>query len=293
MKSIINKSLFFLILIGLFLQSCEEKIDIELDSSFKRIVVEADLTNVSKEHLVKIQLTSDYFNSGPIEMVEGANVSISDGSIVEILSEKQKGYYYTNSNYKGEIGKTYTLTIDYNGNSYTAISELKQVAKMDSIKVLPLALTIDFPIKAPNVFSVLMYAQEPSSIGDYYLWDIYKNGVLESDTINEKNFTSDEFVNGNYISEFPVMDIEADLGDTIELEIRSISKSYYEFIFAIFSESYGGGPFSGAPSNVPSNFTNGAMGYFNASAVSSVEYVINSDDMDLMNYANSLSLLKP
>ena len=49
-----------------------------------------------------------------------------------------------------------------------------------------------------------------------------------------------------------------------------ISKEQYEHNTALMLETdWGGGPFSGPPANVPSNISNGALGFFSANAVSS------------------------
>lgn len=260
------------ILIGLLLAivvtSCKEKIDLKLKETYVRLVVDGEVTNETKRHTVKITQTSNYFANEAQPKVTGAIVTLSDGATMVALTETSPGVYQTDSTYTGEIGKTYTLNIKYNGEEITASSVLKNVAIIDSI-------TFGHDPFFPDKRTVDMWAQEPPSVGDYYLWLYYVNGNLMSDTLRELSFASDEMVNGNYTYGYPVYTIEAEPGDTVTLEMKSINKDYYNFIIAVFNEIYGAGsPFSGPPANVKGNVKNlthkdkDVMGYFITSAVS-------------------------
>jgi len=108
------------------------------------------------------------------------------------------------------------------------------------------------------------------------LYLLYLDGQLYTDTITEVNFVSDEFVNGNYIVEFPVYRIrEADLLENaanVTLEMCSISKEYYDFLSAMKIETvWRGSPWDGPPANIPGNVSNGASGFFRASAVARIK----------------------
>jgi len=149
---------------------------------------------------------------------------------------------------------------------------MRPVAPIDSIGF---GVWQDYDPNAPPKSSLFMYAQEPPTPGDYYLWNYYINGVLKSDTITKVVFASDEMVNGNYVSDnFPIYGFNANPGDSITLEMRSITKEYYDFLTGIMYESMGGSsPFSGPPSNVKGNVKNitnkekEVMGFFITSAV--------------------------
>jgi hypothetical protein len=276
-RSVINKGLLIFFL-GVLISTtaCKEKIDIELKSTYVRLVVEGEITNEAKKHTIKITETSNYFSNEPQPKVSGAIVTINNGSNTVTLTETSPGIYQTDSTYQGEVGKIYTLNIKYNGEEYTASSMLKYVAPIDSISFAKDPFFPDQDV-------VNLWAQEPPSTGDYYSWLYYINGKLESDTLSEIMYASDEMVNGNYMNGFSIYMMENTVpGDTITLEMKSINKEYYDFINAVFSEVYGAGtPFSGPPSNVKSNIKNvtnsykDVMGFFIASAVSRKSGILN------------------
>ncbi len=261
--------ILFVIIIMFSIGACKEKIDIKLKDTYVRLVVDGGVTDEAIRHTVKISETSNYFSSDAQPKVSGAIVSISDGVYVVSLNETSPGIYQTDSTYKGEIGKTYTLNIRYKNEDYTASSILKYVTPIDSISFAP-----DF--NKPNSTMVNLWAQEPATIGEYYMWNYYVNGKIMTDSIRNITFASDEMVNGNYMTGFPIYSMKDIVpGDSVTLEMRSISKEYYTFVSALFSEIFGAGnPFSGPPSNVKGNIFNvtnkekDVMGFFIASAVS-------------------------
>ena len=114
--------------------------------------------------------------------------------------------------------------------------------------------------------------QEPPTAGDYYQWELYIDGIHESDTLRKKSFVSDEFINGSYVANAPIYQIDESkiVNDTsvIKLQMLSISKEEYDFKIAVLLETdFSGAGFSGPPANIPSNVSNGAIGFFSASAV--------------------------
>lgn len=258
----------------LFATACKEKIDLELKSTYVRLAIEGTVTDEAKKHSILITETSNYFANEPQPRVSGAVVTINDGSSQITLTETSPGVYQTDSTYAGIPGRTYTLNVKYKSEEYSASCLLKPVGVIDSVSF---AKDVFDPIKS----SINLWAQEPSTTGDYYTWFYYINGKLESDTLTEISFASDEMVNGNYMPGYPVFTAEFALGDTITLEMRSINKDYYDFLNAFFSEVFGAGnPFSGPPSNVKGNIKNltnkdkVVMGYFLASAVSKKTQIV-------------------
>lgn len=273
---ILKQIFYFFIVLVFFTTACKEKIDIKLKDTYVRLVVDGTITDEAKKHTVKISETSNYFSNEAQPKVTGAIVTISDGVNVVNLAETSAGIYQTDSTYKGEIGKTYTLNIRYKNEDYTASSLLKSVAPIDSI-----SFGQDF--FNPNNKTVNLWAQEPATLGEYYMWLYYINGNLMSDTIKQVVFASDEMVNGNYMNGYPIYSMEKiSQGDTVTLEMLSVNKEYYDFLNALFSEVFGAGnPFSGPPSNVKGNVKNitnkdkVVMGYFITSAVTRKTRIFN------------------
>jgi hypothetical protein len=268
-----------LILITVILSACSEVIDFDLnDQENSRLVVEGNITDQTKEHTVKLTRTSSYYENEPAPKETGANVTISDGVSLHTLTETSPGIYQTASNYKGEIGKTYTLDITTTNNDfYTASSTLTSVSHIDTILVdLQEGMKGgggDEDEDSEFVLALKHYGPEPATTGNNYMWLVTLNDINKTETVTDITFVTDEFVNGNYIADFNIHEIDVEevpLVDTLRLnvELHSISREYHDFLLAIFLETeYNGTLFSGPPANIPSNISNGALGFFRASAV--------------------------
>ncbi|MFA6924002.1 MAG: DUF4249 domain-containing protein [Bacteroidales bacterium] len=261
-----KKIFYLLFLIVLAISGCKKQIDIKTKDAYVRLVVDGLLTDEYKRHTIKLSKTSNYFKNETQPMATSAVVSISDGSSIFPLTETSQGIYQTDS-IKGIVGKTYTLNIKYDGEEYSASSLLKYVAPIDSITFG----TDQFDHKKATIN---LWAQEPATTGDYYLWLYYINDTIQSDTLKRLMFTDDLMVNGHYIPDFPIYSFTPKINDTVTLEMRAITKEYYDFIYAAFMEVYAGDPFfSGPRSNVKGNVKNltnkdkDVMGFFIASAV--------------------------
>jgi hypothetical protein len=254
----------------LLLISCEEIMDVSFSGdSSKNLVVQGSITTDTIAHLVTLSLTGDFFNKPDQEMVSGAEVTISDGDTTFLLAEAEPGKYLTEPDVHGEVGKTYTLDIRLSdGRRFSASDMLRSCGDIDSIRQSANYNTYMFGYG----YDVLFYGQEPPQPGDNYLYLLYINNVLYSDTLSEVVFANDEFVNGNYVGDFNVYRIkEADLQtDTsmVTLEMYSITTEYYDYLNAMMLETvWKGSPWDGPPANVNGNLNNGARGYFRASEV--------------------------
>ncbi|MBN1339689.1 MAG: DUF4249 domain-containing protein [Bacteroidales bacterium] len=174
--------------------ACTEKIDIELDSSYSRLVVEGHLTNDTGIHWVSLSKTTDYFFNDPPPVITGATVMLADDAGVEIaLTEHPvtRGRYETPDFFYGVPGRTYTLEIELpepvnDQKHYEASCRLRPVAGIDTI-----AVEYDDNWEA---FAVKIYAQEPPTT-DYYAFQVIKNGKLISDTITEVWVSDDRYFN--------------------------------------------------------------------------------------------------
>lgn len=272
-----------LMALSALLFSCQEEIDLELNDSFTRLVVEGKITTDSIEQKVVLSTTSSYFSNEEAPRVTGAQVSVSDGNQIFAFVENPNnlGSYYSQEKFKGIPGATYELRIDNadlgDGNgpqSYSATDVMKTPMYVDSVK----AIYIDdyFGRKGYRIFG---FAQESPTPGDFYIWKYYINNVLVTDTLSEVTFASDELVNGSYVSNLEVGFLsleEGKPGDTLSVETNCVSESYFSFFVSFLSETRwsGGGGFSGPPANVETNMNNGAVGFFNTEAKTRISIIL-------------------
>lgn len=273
MKTKLKTNLIFLFALAFGLSSCTERIELELNEDENvRLVVEGWISNQQQKHLVKLTKTTSYFQNETPPKATGAVVSISDGTNVYPLSEEEPGMYYTDSWVAGEFGKTYTLNIQYEDETYTASSFLDTVPQIDSLA----AEYQEFPDEPEeNYYELLLWTQELPGQGDHYMWRIFKNGELQTDTLFEVTFVEDDFVDGNYIPGWNFDYVDAVPGDSIRVEQMAINSEANDIFIAIMLETFWrGGPFDTPPANVPSNISNGALGYFGATGVAEATILI-------------------
>jgi len=279
------KNIYIISLIAICLASisCTERIDVELGSTYQRVVIFGTITNEAKAHSVKITQSSDYFTNSTAVGISDATVTIDDGSSTIRLSENpaKPGEYLTPSNYQGIPGKTYAMIakIKNNGSiqTYSASSLLKAPLTMDSIHVERNNDRKGWDLK--------LFAYEPPT-KDYYMFRAHKNKVLLSDTITEPTFTDDELVNGRYSYGFPAFfldELKPDeiikKGDLIGLEICSINKDFLYFLYDIQQETQPKSPlFSGPSANIRTNIVGDKVfGFFTAYSSSITSTVYNGN----------------
>ncbi len=270
-----NKKLLYLfIFLAIIIAACTEKINLNLDESYTRLVVEGFIRNDSQAYIVTLTKTSDYFANAPSPRVVNAIVTLSDGSNNVTLTETEPGYsgvYETGKDFAGIIGRDYKLNVQLSEAiagklEYSASCKLLRVTKLDSVK------TIFKPDMGKDGFwQVKLYAQDPPGQKNYYMLNLYRNGRLWSDTINKVAVSDNQFFEGNYINGIDVFYINnsrkyetLNVGDSIMLELSAITKEYFDFINQVKQSGFNIPFFSGPPANVVGNVDNGGVGFFAA-----------------------------
>lgn len=247
----------------LLFTGCTEKIDLDLDEIPPAIVIEGRITNGKVLNYVRITQSSPYLSDDPNQPVLGAFVTLTeDGTLTDTLTEHPDfpGYYLAPLLLEGKMGSTYKLRVTVDGETYEAEDMIRPVTSIDS-------LTYKYEDKRDDDrdgYYVTLYAQEPAGVGNYYQWLYQSNGVAVAFT---DWLASDEWVDGNYINFDFDLDDPQQLGDTVAVEMASISKQYYTFVNQLLNQESFGDLFDTPPANVKGNFSNGAYGYFHAAGV--------------------------
>jgi len=255
-----NKKYIILLILATIVSSCVEDFDVDLNSTYERIIIQGSINSERKAHKVILSKSADYFSNQQTPRISGATVTLSDGIDVFTLTEVSPGIYETDT-MAGIAGRTYTLNVTIEGENYESSCYMNFCPPMDSLQIG----YYDYGnYQTEDTFAiVLLYAQEPETEGNYYLWDVYRNGILESDTLSEKWLETDLFVNGLYISGYQAQWLVANTGDTITLEMQSVVEGYYDYFYQVMSVTdWNGGPMAGPPANRIGNISNDALGFF-------------------------------
>jgi hypothetical protein len=274
----IHKLLPATIAFALLIPACTERIDIELDSTYARLVVDGKVSSDSVKHYVILSVSSDYFSNQAAPRVQNALVELSFDDVSLQLSEipGEPGRYETPHAFRGQIGTTYELDIshvdiDQDGEteSYHASSTMPGGPELEKIELKY------YPTPVSSGYTVFMYASHPPEQRDWFGFKLYKNSDILTDSLDKYAVLSDELFDTGYIPGIPVAFLSDDdpreavnTGDTIGLELHCIEQAYYDFVTEAQLEIAGYYPlFSGPPSNVSSNIKNGALGLFTAYSI--------------------------
>jgi hypothetical protein len=269
-----TNSIIILAIMAIVASGCTERIDLSLENQkFARLVVEGEFSTDTTAHRVKLSVTGDYYNNAPAPVVSNANITISSDDEFYQLTESQEtpGLYLTANDVFGTVGKEYLLSIDLEeeiggSKNYTATSVIYPINQLDSI-----GLKFQEDWGDEGFWEVKCYVWDPPT-EDFYMFHIYRNGILINDTLDEVFVVDDLLYNGNYTNGIGVgflnqgsEDEKLLPGDTVTLRVARITKDYSEFIFRLQEEiSYSSPLFSGPPANVHGNISGGAFGAFGA-----------------------------
>ncbi len=279
-----------LIFIFFILAGCEKTIQIQPEAQKPLLVVDGTLESGQTPNIV-LSTSLNYFSSINFKILESslvkdAKITLSDSSRTVPLKAYTislgGGYNYvyygtdtTNSdvNMKGAFGKTYTLQIEYNNNSYTAITHIPLPAKtLDSIWWKPA------PHNADTTKVVLMgRLTDPAGYGNYirYFTKVNSGSYLPGATSVYDDQVTDGTVYDAQIDQGidrnnkPGQDDYGYFkrGDTVTVKIANIDKSTFDFWRTLeFSYQSVGNPFS-SPVKVLGNISDGALGAFCGYAV--------------------------
>ena len=268
----------YLILVTCYLSSCTKVITIDLNSTKPNIVVDAEITDNPGPYTINLTQTINFTSDNVFPAVSGATVVISDNAgNTETLLETSPGNY-TSSHLQGTDGRTYSILIQSNGKSYTAIS------------TMPAGVTIDSLVADTNSHhgggfnggssgysgnpgvSVRAVFTDPKGIVNYYRLIEYVNRVPNYNNIT---IISDKGQDGSIIIENVARrDTSIHAGDTINVVLESIDANVYEYYrtLKLVSKSQTGIEPT-VPGNPTTNLSNNALGFFSAYAVRS-KYVI-------------------
>jgi|GEM_PF-1505382 len=273
MKSL-NLNAAVVILCAVILSGCfMERIDLELNSTNKKVVINAWLTNLDEEQSVNLSYTTDYLDPISKDYIDNANISITDGDNEFNLSYTQDGDYLLPSNWRGQVGKTYQITVDIDNEVYTASSEMRIMPEIENV-FAEISEKDEESEEEDPFYDVYFSFEDTEGEGDGYYGVIYNKGTLSGDTIFNGDFIDDEFIDGSYFEDVNLTSSTHIAGDTVILDLHSIGIETSNYLTDIQEEIFRGGLFDAAPVNVRSNFSNGALGFFITSGARRIELII-------------------
>ena len=262
--------------------ACEQTVTIDTEANVPQLVVEGLITNSNETDLnyIRLTLSRDFYAGGLAEGITDAEVVVNDNNGNEFryvhnpldLPELD-GVYLPENPFVGEIGVNYSLSITADGQTYTAQETMEPVTAIESLNIVVNEEEFEDPEDEDRYFEVIFFAQEPQDRIDHYLFKFYRNGEIIKDFEEDIYFSEDEFL-GEEIDDLPIAGFYA-LGDTVDVEMYSITREafiYYADLFNLLNND--GGMFSPPPANPRTNLSNGALGYFQVSAIDTERIIV-------------------
>lgn len=282
MKNII----FLLLALLIFFSSCEDmekEVNWKVDEIPARLVVQGEVTDELKQHVIRLTESDTYFANRAPEPVSNAQVTVNDGETEYIFEENLDlgaGYYESVIAFSGSVGKTYRLNIELaeslNGvSSYYAQSTMHENMVIDSMYAFqyknPFVSENDEEETDTTILVLTVFGSEPAGEGDYYVLDLMRNQELVTNLITSKGYIHDESagLEDNTVFTF-AFEEEFFQNDTVTLEVRSSDETFHQYMEGLNQISQPGDPLglSGPPANAVGNIEGGqAQGYFKASSV--------------------------
>ena len=254
---------------------CEDVIDVDLNEAQPRLVIEASINwfkNTSgNEQSVKLSLTSPFFDENVAPANDATVVITDENNNTFTFTENNETGVYTNNSFIPVIDRTYTLTINYNNEIYTATETLKSVVSIDYIEQ-----NNDGGFTGEDI-ELKAYYTDPANQENYYFFEF----ISDIPVVPTLEVYDDEFTDGNQIfGYYTEEDLEA--GDAVTIRNYGISERFYEFMFILLQQSSdeGGGPFETQPATVRGNCINETnpdnfpFGYFRLSEVDELIYTV-------------------
>jgi hypothetical protein len=263
------RTLFFLPMLISVLISCTPEPELHVTDYEPKLVVDGW---IEQNDFPKVILTSSmsYFDELDSAAVRNlvattAKVTVSDGEKEEVLTLKKNDdyfppYVYSGNEIRGEVGKTYTLTIQLKGETYRATTTIPQVAQFERLwfETIPGEDSIGY------IYG--KFTDDPGVDNYYRVFTLRENkdqryipvylSAIGDQSFNGKSFTfsllrgPDSFTN-----------VEDDLyftkGDTVRVKFCTMDKAHFDFWRTLERELYViGNPFASSGNEILSNIDN-------------------------------------
>lgn len=264
-----------ILLISLISLSCEDVIELDLDSAPPKLVIDASIDWVKNtpgnEQKIKLTTTTSYYAT-EFPTVSGAIIYVtnSDNTVFNFVESSNPGEYIC-TDFLPEIGETYTLTITVNDTTYTATETLIGTPPIDEN-----IIQNNEGGFAGDELEIRYSYQDDGAQENYYMTGIKSNRVA----FPEYWLVSDELLQGNRIEQFYAHE-DLEIGDSLNIKLYGVSKRYYDYFGKVLNAAGSdGGPFAPAAVTVRGNVINQndndnfPLGYFRLSEVSERNYTI-------------------
>jgi len=275
-----NIKLYITLLItSLSIISCEDVVDVDLDTAAPKLVIDASIKwekgTTGEVQKINLTTTTDFY-SKTIPVATGATVIVTNTTLgtpvtFTFIEDGQTGVYVCN-NFQPIINNQYSLTITYKGQTFTSSSKFMPTPVIASTEQ-----SVKPGIEGKDVYEIKFYWQDNGAEDNFYLVGAKNANIVYP----EYGVLSDEFYQGNSMFAF-YRDDELEQGDVIQFSLQGITEQYNNYMNKLLSiaGNDGGNPFATPPATVRGNIVNKTnpndypLGFFHLSEIDSDSYTI-------------------
>ncbi len=298
------KKIYYISIITFLFVSCTKEVKIDIPGYEEQLVVDGRI-ETGQPPFILLSKSKDIYaptdiNSFMNSFVTGAIITIDNGttsvqlteictdnlppgsedyvanllgvSVADLANYNICGYTSLDQNIWGEVGKTYNLTIQLDGKTYTSSTTIVQPTPLDSVYWKP-----DGNLTSHGYFWATI--SDPPGQYDAYKWEIKRINLGADGQPLDATFqepfgpvSDDEFFDGltfDFFIENPNAHGDSipdefhglfPIGDTVVIKFSKMDKDVYEFMEKKYTQlATAGNPFA-TPTNIPNNITGGALG---------------------------------
>lgn len=272
--------------------SCTAPFEFASQYSEPMIVIYGCLTDEDKNQYIRITRSSPYFQEEENQIVSDAKVTVrsSEGKHYS-FEHDSAGFYVCQQSITVTPGVTFRLSVEVDFDKDGNIDLYEAEARTPSKTLVDTITVTSLSILGKHQYALNIYMQEPSGMENFYLFNFVINDSITNDMISDYIILSDQYFNGKYVNGLSIKYFDATSdkentdnlsnvftirrGDRIKLKSMGIEKGYYYFISDCTTEKSGENPFfGGPPSNVITNLSKGAIGYFTSFCVLENETIV-------------------
>ncbi len=261
----------YILVFAITFTACEKVIDIDLNSSSPRVVIDAQLSNLPGECTLELSRTLNFDDTVAYPLLSGALVTITDlgsGSI-DTLREVSAGRY-AHPLLAGIPGRSYELLVQYEGQQYSARATMPPVVELDSLLIDSTTFTGPRGPANPdgsqpvNLLAFAFFTEPVGQRNNYYF------EVTQRDTLADDFFIySDLGADGQPLLR-PIF-VSTWVGAEVVIDLQGIDDATYEYLNGL---NLNLGQNSATPANPKGNITGGALGHFRVHTSSKQRFVV-------------------
>lgn len=236
------------------------------------LAVEGGFNTYTAAQYIRLTKPALYPDSAPTP-ISKASVVVNNGRVDLIYKEtKTPGVYMATNNDDPNYNNAYTLTIKYNGKTYTAVDTLRQVVN----------IVDDFlPLSTRAIDSKTVEVTVPKHTFGYLNSNKWYISYKDLPTWHPSRFDQTKYYSYTHLlgspnSLYPLNNLKRKFSlakeDGVFIYKISLSENYAKYLYGVFMETDWSGLFSSVPVNVQGNVSGNTQGYFSANDIDYKRY---------------------